>query len=301
MTSHKARKLGPVIPSTTGTLRSLTVTMAVMCYLACLAVGALILINGAVENWTKGLSGEATVQVRQVQSADIEAELLKAVALIERFGGVREVEVLDRSASARLLEPWLGTKNLDALPLPRLIRIAFDASAPPDLKAMSKELQTAVSGASLDTHRQWQSELTRMALTLSALSLGILALIALSAVAMVTFATRAVLQANRPVVELLHLVGAKDGYIARQVEARILTSGLWSGLAGVGFGVLTFLVLGLTGAGGGMSAASRSLIFAPPEIALANYLYLLMVPMVALVICLLTCRTALIRMLGSVL
>ena len=87
--------------------------MTVMCYLACLAIGALILIDRAVDNWTSGLSREVTVQVRQVQDTDIEAELAKAAALLAATPGVSGVEVLDREAGAKLLEPWLGNRNLD--------------------------------------------------------------------------------------------------------------------------------------------------------------------------------------------
>ena len=65
---------GPIIPPEASPLKTLTVAMTVMCYLACLAIGALILIDRAVENWTGGLSREVTVQVRKVKNTDIEAE-----------------------------------------------------------------------------------------------------------------------------------------------------------------------------------------------------------------------------------
>ena len=81
--SAAARRPGPIIPSNAGTLRSLTVTMTVMCYLACLAIGALILINRAVSSWTAGLSREMTVQVRQIHSVNIEVELGKAATFVQ--------------------------------------------------------------------------------------------------------------------------------------------------------------------------------------------------------------------------
>jgi cell division transport system permease protein len=299
----QARKPGPIIPARAGSLKSLTVTMAVMCYLACLALGALILINRAVEAWTSGLSREVTVQVREIQGTDIDKEVLKATALLKNFAGITSVEVLDREAGARLLEPWLGQHNLDNLPIPRLIRVVVDEKAPPDDVALAKLLKEQVKGANLDTHRRWQSELTRMARALSLLSYAVLLLICVSAVAIVIFATRTVLDANRPVVDVLHLVGAKDGYISRQIDRRFLKTGLWAGLIGVLLGLLTFFLLGLTGAegGGGIADASRSLLFAPPETALTSYAVLLAVPVVATLISLITSRLALIRMLRNVL
>ncbi len=298
----KGHRPGPVIPARAGSLRSLTVTMAVMCYLACLAIGALILINRAIESWTGGLAREVTVQVRQLRDADIQAELEKAEQLLQSFPGVAGTAILDRDAGAKLLEPWLGNRNLDDLPVPRLIRVTVNTEAPPDYTSLAAALESEVKGASLDTHRRWQAELTRMARALSLLSYAVLFLICVSAIAIVIFATRTVLDANRPVVDVLHLVGAKDGYISRQIDGRFLKTGLWAGLIGVMLGLITFLLLGLTGpeGAGGVADASRSLLFSAPEIAIWSYSVLLMVPIAATLISLITSRVTLIRMLKDV-
>lgn len=291
-------KPGPIIPSNAASLRSLTVTMAVMSYLACLAIGALILVDRAVTNWTSGLAQEMTIQVAHVRGQDIEAELARAQAIALDSPGVREAVVLPEEAGAKLLEPWLGTRTLEGLPVPRLIRVVIDPAAPPDLQALEQAL-LQVKGARLDTHRKWEAELTRMARALSVLSYAILLLISVSAIAIVIFATRAVLQANRPIVDLLHLVGARDSYIARQIDGRFLRTGMLAGFIGVGMGLVTFLLLGLSN-GSGVAAASRSLLFSAPQIAIWSYAFLFTVPVAATLICLITARITLIRRLGVV-
>jgi cell division transport system permease protein len=292
---------GSIIPSNAASLRSLTVTMAVMSYLACLAIGALILVDRAVTSWTSGLAREMTVQVRYVKSADIDGEVEKVRGILETFPGIASVEVMDKEAGAKLLEPWLGTRSLEGLPVPRLIRVIADEKNPPDLTALERSL-SEVQGVRLDTHRKWEAELTRMARALSVLSYSILILISISAIAIVIFATRAVLQANRPIVELLHLMGARDRYIARQIDGRFLRTGLLSGFLGVAMGLITFLALGMTGVegSGGFAAASRGLLFAPPGIAIWSYAVLFMVPLAATLICLITSRITLIRQLTGV-
>lgn len=293
-------KPGSIIPSNVASLKSLTVTMAVMSYLACLAIGALILVDRAVTSWTSGLAREMTVQVRQVRSADIDVEVEKVRSILDEFPGIVGVEVLGPEAGAKLLEPWLGLRSLEGLPVPRLIRVVMDEAAPPDIAVLEEQLSQA-QGVHLDTHRKWEAELTRMARALTVLSYAILLLISISAVAIVVFATRAVLQANRPVVELLHLIGARNAYIARQIDGRFLRSGLLSGFIGVAMGLLTFLFLGMTGvqAGDGFAAASRSLLFAAPGIAIWSYGALFAVPVVATAICLVTSRITLLRRLGG--
>ena len=294
-------KPGPIIPSNVASLKSLTVTMAVMSYLACLAIGALILVDRAVTSWTSGLAREMTVQVRQVKSSDIEVEVEKVRVLLNGFPGIVTVEVLGPEVGAKLLEPWLGTRSLEGLPVPRLIRIVTDESSPPDLEQLEERLAES-KGVRLDTHRKWEAELTRMARALTILSYAILFLICVSAIAIVVFAARAVLQANRPIVELLHLVGARNSYIARQIDGRFLRTGLFSGLTGVIMGLLTFLLMGMSGLQGSDSfaAASRSLLFSAPDIAIWSYGALFAVPVAATLICLITSRVTLMRRLGGI-
>lgn len=296
-------KPGPIIPQSAAPLRTLTVSMAVMCYLACLAIGALMLIDRAVTSWTQGLSREITVQLRPLSGQDIEAELAKAEALLKSTSGILAVKVLDRDAGVKLLEPWLGTSgSLDDLPVPRLIAVTLDRNSPPDLEALAADLKAKVQGASLDTHRRWQAELTRMAGVLQTLGFAVLILICVSAVAIVVFATRTVLDANRGIVDVLHLIGARDGFIARQVEGRFLRTGLAAGVIGMLAGWVTFFLIGLTGfsnSPGGISEASRSLIFAPGDASWHSYAVFFSVPVIATLISLFTARLTLIRMLKT--
>ncbi len=301
MMNSAMQKLGQIIPSEAAPLRNLIVTMTIMCYLACLAIGALVLINRAVDGWTRGLSREVTVQVRQIQKLDMEAELQKAITLLQATSGVILAEVLPREAGLKLLEPWLGNTNLEELPIPRLIRVTIDENHQPDFVMLDKNLKNTIQGASLDTHRRWEVELTRMAHTLSLLSYVILALICASAIAMVIFAAGSVLDANREVVDVLHLVGAKDGYIARQIDRRFMISGLTAGMIGIALSLFTFLGLGLSGnvENNSVAAASYSLLFAPTGAGYWSYIALLVVPIVATGIALLSARLTLMRMLKS--
>ena len=290
-----------IIPSGVASLRTMTVTMTVMSYLACLAIGALILINRAVDDWTHGISREVTVQIRQISSVDIDAELLKTTTLLQSIQGVTSVEPLDRKASLKLLEPWLGNSNLDELPVPRLIRVTIDEASPPNFDAMEKKLTAHVKGASLDTHRRWEQELSRMAHSLSLLSWWILALICGSAIAMVIFAARAALDANREVVDVLRLVGAKNGFIARQIGKRFLVTGMVAGCVGIILAAITFLVLGSSGqvADNGVAAASFSLLFAPHGDVTSTVIAVLAVPIVATLIALVTAHMTLTHMLRA--
>jgi cell division transport system permease protein len=289
----------PVIPKSAASLRTLMATMAVMCYLACLAIGALLMINQAVETWTRGLSREVTVQIRETTGTNMDVKLEQAEKILRKTPGIATLDILDREQGVELLRPWLGDADLAHLPVPRLIRVTVDQTSPPDFETLAAKLKAAVDGAGLDTHQRWATELTRMATVMSSLSWLILALICLSAVAIVIFASRAVLEANNAVVDILHLVGATDSYIARQFYRRFILAGFWAGIIGLSLAAITFLAFSLSGdpAVNAVAAASRTLLYGTDTIPWRTYASLLAVPPAATIIALLTSRLTLMQIL----
>lgn len=295
------RRQSAVIPRSQPAIRTLMIAISVMCYLASLAIGGLILINRAVDSWTTDMAREVTVQVRPLEGHDMEAELARAADIIGGFAGITEVRVLDRDAAAELLEPWLGQGRLiDNLPVPRLIAVGVDRRSPPDLEQLASVLQAEVAGVSLDTHRHWQGELTRLAEAVQWLGFAILLLVLVAAVTLVIQVTRTALEANREAVEVLYLVGARDKFIASAVERRFLGAGMTGSIAGAVLGIATFAAVTIAGsaaAPSGLAEASRSLVFGPGVEATLGYLAFLLVPIVATLICLVTARLAVLKIL----
>ena len=293
-----------LMPKVHAPLSTLVIAMSVMCYLASLAIGGLVLVNRAVDKWTSDIAGEITVQVRPVDGADLGEETAKAAQLLKDTLGVNNVSVMSEEDAAKLLEPWLGKHRiLEELPIPRLISAQTDKRSPPDLAKLSQQISTQVRGASLDTHRQWQDELTSTAKTLHWLGLLVLGIIATASVALVVFASRAALETNREVLEVLYLVGARDKFIARQVEQRFFKAGFKAGLVGVFGGLATFGLLyfaGYAGGAPGLATALQELMAVPLRSSYLDYVWFALIPIVATLICLLTARIATVRILASI-
>src|SRR6266702_596731 len=70
--------------------------------------------------------------------------------------------------------------------------------------------------------------------------IGILALVIVATIISVSFATRGAMAANRPIVEVLHFVGAGDRYIANRFLRHFLRLGLEGGVIGGGVAMLVF-------------------------------------------------------------
>src|SRR6266849_1523540 len=232
-----------IVPRDSIAANALAAVVAIMTFLAAVTSGGVAMVIGSANEWQSEVAREMTIQVRPTPGRDIEAEVGKAQALARAAPGVVEARTYSRQESERLLEPWLGPGlSLDDLPVPRMIAIRVARGAAVDTAALRQALAREVVGASLDDHRGWIDRMRRMASTAIAGGLGIFGLVLAATILSVAFATRGAMASNRPIVEVLHLVGAKDAYIARQFQRHFLALGLKGGALGGGAAIV-FLAL----------------------------------------------------------
>ena len=188
------------------------------------------MMHASAADWQSEIAREVTIQVRPAAKGDMEAEVQKAAEIARTFPRIAEVRPYSKEESARLLEPWLGTGlALDDLPVPRVIVLKLAPGPAPDLTELRKLLSERVTGASLDDHRGFVDRMRAMANSAVAGGVLILVLVLAATVLSVTFATRGAMAANRPIVEVLHLIGAKDGFIAGEFQRHFLLLGIKGG------------------------------------------------------------------------
>jgi cell division transport system permease protein len=229
-----------IVPQATMSGRALVAVVAIMTFLASLTAGAVMLVRAAASEWQADVGREVTIQVRPVVGRDTEADVAKAAELARASAGVAEVRPYSKAETTRLLEPWLGSDvQLEELPVPRIIVVRIASGGAVDLAQLRGALEQ-IPGASLDDHRGFVERMRAMARAVIAGGLGVLLLVCAATVLSVTFATRAAMATNRPVVEVLHLIGAKDSYIAGQFQRHFLQLGLKGGLLGGGAAVALF-------------------------------------------------------------
>jgi cell division transport system permease protein len=237
-----------IVPADSIAGRALVAVIAIMTFLAALTLGGVVLVRGAAGEWQAAVAREVTIQIRPAPGRNIETEIKKAVDIVGATPGIAGVRPYSREESARLLEPWLGTGlAIEDLPVPRLIVVRIEADGGPDLAALRKALAERVAGASLDDHRGWVDRMRAMSGTAVGIGLGILLLVLAATTLSVTFATRGAMATNRPIIEVLHFVGAKDGFIAAQFQRHFLLLGLQGGGIGGLAAMALFAIAGLVG------------------------------------------------------
>lgn len=276
-----------------------------MVYLAALTLAATMAANDMVSRWQAGLTGKLTIQVMpdladpNLDGPDVDGDngervdrVLDALAETPAVAGV---ELLDDEDVARLLEPWLGSGLMLAdLPLPGLIAVELRDGATADLAALRQQLAEVAPGTTVDDHERWLGDLATLAHSVELLAGVVLSLVGTAAIVTVVFATRTGLSIHRRVIELVHLIGARDSYIARQFEAHALRLGLAGGVLGAGLAALTLLGLGH------LLAEIETPLLPPLSLRPWQWLALAMLPVVAAVIAMLTARLTVLRTLNRV-
>ena len=108
------------------------------------------------------------------------------------------------------------------------------------LDRIHARIAQAAPAASVDDHRAWIERMRSMTGAIVLAGTGVLVLVIIATVISVSFATKGAMAANRPIVEVLHFVGAKDSYIANHFLRHFLRLGLEGGLIGGLAAMLTF-------------------------------------------------------------
>jgi cell division transport system permease protein len=237
----KARNLSPIVPRASIAGRALVAVVAIMTFLASITTGAVLLVSASAAEWQSEVASEITIQVRPVTGRDLDRDAAAVADAMRAQPGIVEIRPFTKEESAKLLEPWLGSGlSFDDLPVPRVIVARVQPGSTPDLAALRSRVTQVAPTASVDDHRAWIERMRSMTGATVLAGIGILVLVIITTIISVSFATRGAMAANRPIVEVLHFVGAGDRYIASRFQRHFLRLGLEGGLIGGGVAMLGF-------------------------------------------------------------
>jgi len=249
-------KPAPFLPEKEARDGALIFVVAVLCFLACLTAMSVIAANRAASGWTGQLTGEATVIVRPRGGETPDAAAARAAEALSGVPGVTEARALEPAKAYDLIRPWLGdVSDLEDLPVPRLVAVTLDPRHPADGKRLAAALKADQVDATVDDHSLWIKDIRRAGGLVRWLGGGVFLIIAAAAGAVVAFATRAGLAAREDVVEVLHMAGAEDGFIARLFQVRFARVAGVAGAIGAAAAAVLAGGLRLAGGGGGLTPA----------------------------------------------
>jgi cell division transport system permease protein len=237
----RARNMSPIVPRASISGRALVAVVAIMTFLASITTGTVFLVSASAAEWQSEVASEITVQVRPQTGRDLDRDVTAAAEAMRTQPGIVLVKPFSKDDSAKLLEPWLGSGlSIEQLPVPRVVVARVQPGTTLDLASLRRAVTQVAPSASVDDHRAWIERMRSMTGATVFAGIGILVLVIAATIISVSFATRGAMAANRPIVEVLHFVGAGDRYIANLVLRHFLRLGLEGGVIGGGAAMLGF-------------------------------------------------------------
>jgi len=274
--------------------RFIPLIVGAMVYLAALALAGTFALDGTIRQWSDNLRGALTVQLPGVaqdpEGDEAQARIDAAVGLLLETTGVLSATALPHAQSQALLEPWLGASDLPTdLPIPIIVDVSVDTGARINYEDLGQRLEDVVPGARINDNGVFLSRLVTLARVIQLVGLVVVLIVAIAAVSIVVFATRAGMTSHRDTIELLHLIGARDNYIARRFVTHALSYGLTGGLLGLALAAITLAALALAARGVDQALLPRL------SLDLTAWVALLCVPLASALIAMITARMTVLR------
>lgn len=277
-----------VVPPTGATARLTVFAAGAMAFLAVFALALSLATGRLAHRWGDELAKSVTVRI-SAPLEQMQQQTDATVRVLETTFGVESVRVLSDAEQRALLSPWFGPDvPISDLPIPRLIEV-IEADVGFDAAGLRLRLQAEAPGAVLDDHTRWRKPLTTAASRLRMLGWVSILLIGGAMVAMITLAANAALSANLQVIRVLRLVGATDRYIARAFVRRFTLRALTGAFVGAAMAMAGIAML---------PGAGEDMIFLTGlSFQASQWLYPLLIPLLAGVVAFTSTRSAADRML----
>ena len=273
------------------TARFLPWIIGFMVYLAMIAATVALVVDHVTQRWQRDLSGQLTVELPAVADEDEAAHKQRVEAAVDEIAdtnGILGTRLLDQAEVQRLLSPWLGDQaGALGVALPDLIAVSLKPGIRPNLSELAERLQSASPGAAIDDHAAFNASAMGFLKTIEVLAVSVLALVLAATAGVVAFVARAGLSIHRRIVEIVHLVGAHDSYVARQFQAQAFRYGFIGALIGTLLAAATLLTAAVF-------AARDAAPIGPAVQAFQPWMIwpLILIPLAAVLIAMVTVRIA---------
>lgn len=216
--------------------------IGLMSYLAVLSVVMILGLNTMTQHWTQGVQDHMTVELPFDENNKNTLETIQDITdLLNDTVGV-SAEIIPEYKVLEMVEPWFGSLNADQsdmLPIPSLIDVSLDSKQPINLDELTKKIQDIDDQAILNTHEDWLDDVLSFSKAVRFIVFGIAAIMLSTALIAVSNAARTRLTLHHDEVDLLHLIGASDTYIARQFQRQTMRLAFEGSIAGLVLGLLT--------------------------------------------------------------
>ena len=268
----------------------LQIIISIAIFIFAITLSGVLSMNSMISNWNKSILGSITVQIIPIPDSNkekVQTQLLayeeKAVEFLKSVNGIIKVTPLNDEQLDNLLRPWLGDDvSISDLPAPRIIDVKLAKDANIDFDQLREDLSQASPQASLDNHKIWLNKLIALTDGLNLIATTILTLVIAITSGAIFYTTQMSMGLHKDIIEILHIIGAKDTYIAQQYAKRMGFLGLIGGIFGLIFAIPAIFFIG------NLANSIKGGIISEATLGINDWLYILILPLFSMSISMMT-------------
>lgn len=273
--------------------------IAIMIALTVVAAASALSLRNLARSASADLEGGLTVQVVHAAPDERNRQTAAVLNLLRRTPDVAQVRAVAQDELNRLVEPWLGTRvgdDINALPIPALIDVRLNGPADEQrIAALRAAVARVAPSARIDAQAAWLAPIFGAIGALQWMAGGLIALLAFATSAAVLLAARTALGTNRATIEVMHMLGATDGQVARLFQRSIALDAAAGGLVGLAVGIAAILMLSQE------FAALDAGVISGATLTATDWALLVAIPVIGTVLAIVTARITVLRTLGKML
>ncbi len=231
----EALKQEQIVPfNTTTAYRFVPWIIALMVFLAILALSGAASVNVMVDSWQKNHKEMITITLAEdpFLEQSLETRRRRVLEILKSTNQVAKVEMVLQEEV-----PLVGELSQTSIQAVRL-EIQPHLGHLLNLSHLSHQFRSELLGArviSLQQEREVMLQIARSVLWISTL---LATLIGLAAIVTIAFVTHLGLEAHQRVLNILNIVGAQNHFIAQQFQRHALVLACKGGVIGVGFAIV---------------------------------------------------------------
>ncbi|MBQ7672922.1 MAG: hypothetical protein IJT36_00075 [Alphaproteobacteria bacterium] len=252
-------------------------------YSVTIAMMSAFFTHQLTSEWSDALNGHMTIEFQSNVVGDSEAltdkQKEEVSEIIKSTPGIKRVKKLQETEILKILEPWLNSTSIpDDFPFPTIFDVESDRETKIDLLLLTEKLSKVSPGVKIHDHANWYAPIVKVSDGLFFFAILLSVLIFCTVCATVIFITKHTLKSHEDVVRILQLIGANNSYIASQFKQYYFSIGLKASLLSIILSLLTII----------------RVFFIYPGVSINSMIQyaviLLMVPVIATIILMITSR-----------
>lgn len=201
----------------------------------------------AEQHWSQQIAGSLSVIVPTDSVDDPNATATNAANTLMTLPGILEANLMPREEAEELLKPWFGGEVMADLPIPLVVEIVTDPNAPPTRKDIEATLKDNNITAIVDDYGHFKTTLARMSGAIRALTYTAFWALVLAAAALSAFAALSGISTHKDIVDIMHLVGARDHAVSKIFEKQYGLLVLKAAGIGAVFALIISVILAIMG------------------------------------------------------